>query len=168
MIERTMRTLHEQGHNRKFLVLIDDSPECESSVYFSACRARNTNSDMLMLFVVEPEEFQHWISVGNIQREEGEKKAAAVFRLYGRKLKAWGFDDLNVEEVVRHGEATEQIEGLIREDQDVAFFVLGASMSQSGPGRLISWLAGQASGSFPVPIVLVPQSLTHEEIDALA
>ena len=65
-------------------------------------------------------------------------------------------------------EATEQIEGVIQEDQDVAFFVLGASMSQSGPGRLISWLAGQASGSFPVPIVLVPQTLTHEEIDALA
>lgn len=168
MTERTIRTLHEQGHKRKFLVLVDESPECESSVYFSACRANNTNSDLLMLFVIEPEEFQHWISVGDIQREEGEKKAAAVFRLYGRKLKTWGFDDLNVEEVARHGEVTEQIEAMINEDQDVAFFVLGASMSQHGPGRLISWLAGQASGSFPVPIVLVPQTLTHEEINALA
>lgn len=168
MKKRTLRTLHKAGHRRKFLVVIDESPECESSVYFSACRARNTNSDLLMLFLVKAEEFQHWLRVGEIQREEGEKKASAVFRLYRIKLNSWGFEDLVAEEVVRHGDGPEQITGLINEDQDISFLVLGASTSSEGPGHLISWLAGQASGTFPVPIVLVPQSLSLDEIKALA
>ena len=121
-----------------------------------------------MLFIVEPEEFQHWLRVGEIHREESEQTAAAVFRLYRRKLKSWGFEDIEIEEVIRHGDKSEEIVGMIEDDEDVSFLVLGASTSSEGPGKLVSWVAGKQAGSFPIPIVIIPGTLDLEEIEALA
>ena len=47
--------------------------------------------------------------------------------------------------------------------------MLGASKDPSGPGPLVSTLAGgRHAGSFPVPITVVPGCLGIEEILALA
>lgn len=168
MPDRKIRKVHEKGHCRKFMVVVDDSEECESAVYFSGHRARNTGSKIVMLFVSEPEEFQHWLRVGEIHREENEQTAAAVFRLYRRKLNSWGLEDVESEEVVRHGEKSEEVVAAIDEDEDISFLVLGASTSSEGPGRLVSWLAGKQAGQFPIPIVIIPGTLDLEEIKALA
>ena len=69
---RTIRRLHEPGHRRKFLVVVDETTECESAIYFAACRASNTDSSIVLLYVIEPGDFQHWLTVENIHREEGD------------------------------------------------------------------------------------------------
>jgi nucleotide-binding universal stress UspA family protein len=168
MAERKIRKVKEEGHRRKFLVIVDESPECESAVYFSGLRARMTNSDLAMLYVVEPEDFQHWLQVEELHRQEKEQKAAAIFRLYQRKLNGWGLEDVQVHEIIRHGDPVEQLVELINEDEDISFLVLGASSSNQGPGRLVSLLAGKQAGLFPIPIVVIPGSLELHEIEALA
>ena len=57
---------------------------------------------------------------------------------------------------------------LIKEDEDISFLVLAAGTGKEGPGPLVTTIAGKAAATFPVPIVIVPGSLTDEEIDALA
>ncbi len=166
--ERTRRQINEPGHQRKFLVIADESPECESAIFFAACRARNTGSSLTILYVVEPGEFQHWISVEELQRQEGENKAKAVFRLYQRKLAQKNLEKIPREEIIRFGEITEELISLINEDPDIGFLVLGASTSPQGPGKLVSWLGGTAAGGFPIPFVVVPGSLELDEIEALS
>jgi len=47
--------------------------------------------------------------------------------------------------------------------------VLGASRDPSGPGPLVTSLAGgRLAGTFPIPITVVPGHLSIEEILALA
>ncbi len=167
MPDRIKRRIHEKGHVRKFLVVLDETPECERAVYFGAARARQTGSMLTMLYVVEPEGFAHWLAVEAAARDEGERKAEALFRLYRRKLEQWGFGDLPVEEVVRHGEGSEQIRELENEDPDISFLVLGAATSKEGPGRLITKLVTKGAAGFPTPIVIVPGDMEFEEIDAL-
>ena len=119
--------------------------------------------------MVEPGDFQHWLGVEEIAREEGVNKAKAVFRLFGRKLKGFGFDKVEPEEIIREGIKAEEIINLIHEDTDIAILVLGASKDPSGPGPLVSSLAaGKQFGEFAIPITIVPGSLTDEEIRALA
>lgn len=169
MPERRKRQSFEKGHKRKFMVVVDETPECESALAFAAGRAEHTGGSLLLLYVVEPGDFQHWLGVEEIAREEGIGKAKAVFRLFGRKLKALGFEKLKAEEIIREGNKAEEIVSLIHEDTDIAILVLGASKDPSGPGPLVSSLAaGKYSGEFPIPITIVPGSLTEEEIQALA
>lgn len=165
-----MRNVFETGHVRKFLVVVEeDAPEVEAALAFAANRVRRTGGIISMLYVIEPGDYQHWLGVKEIQREEALQKAKAVFRLFRRKLKTAGFEDIGVEEVVREGKKAEEITKLIEVDEDIAIIVLGASTEQSGPGPLISNLfTGSKAGNFPIPISIIPGNLTWEEITALA
>jgi nucleotide-binding universal stress UspA family protein len=167
---RRNREIYAEGHKRKFLVVVDETPECESALAFAASRAQRTHGQLALLYVIEPgDEFQHWLGIEEVAREEGLNKAKAVFRLFGRKLKAMGFEQLVPEEIVREGMKDEEITLLIEEDQDIGVLVLGASKDPSGPGPLVSTLAGgRLAGTFPVPITVVPGHLSIEEILALA
>jgi nucleotide-binding universal stress UspA family protein len=166
---RKKRQIYAEGHKRKFLVVVDETPECESALAFAASRAQRTAGQLALLYVIEPGvEFQ-WLGVEDVAREEGHNKAKAVFRLFGRKLKAMGFEDLVPEEIVREGMKGEEITKLIEEDEDIGVLVLGASKDPSGPGPLVTNLAGgRLAGTFLVPITVVPGHLTTEEILALA
>ena len=150
---RRKRQVFAEGHKRKFLVVVDETPECESALAFAASRALRTLGQLALLYVIEPGvDFQHWLGVEEIAREEGHNKARAVFRLFGRKLKAMGFEDIVPEEIVREGLKAEEITKLIEEDDDIGVLVLGASKDPSGPGPLVSTLAGgRHAGTFPSP-----------------
>ncbi len=163
------RRSFEAGHRRKFLLVVDDSQEVECALYYAASRVQRSSGSIVMLYVIEPGEYQHWVGVRQIQLEEETTKAKALFRLFRRKLHLAGFDDIEVEDVVREGKTAEEIVKLIVEDEDIAILVLGASSDANGPGPLVSSLAvGHASGGFRVPVTVVPGDLSLEDIKSLA
>lgn len=166
---RRKREIYLEGHKRKFLVVVDETPECESALAFAASRAQRTGGQLALLYVIEPDVDFQWLAVEEVAREEGHSKAKAVFRLFGRKLKTMGFEALEPEEIVREGMKSEEITKLIEEDEDIGVLVLGASKDPSGPGPLVANLAGgRLAGTFPVPLTVVPGHLSIEEILALA
>jgi nucleotide-binding universal stress UspA family protein len=71
------------------------------------------------------------------------------------------------EMVVREGKPAEEIHKLIEEDQDIAILVLAAGAGKEGPGPLVGAVAGKGA-AFPIPVTVVPQNLSDEEIDSLA
>jgi nucleotide-binding universal stress UspA family protein len=163
------RRVFEQGHRRKFLVIIDETPEVESALYFAASRIGHTGGQIVLLYVIEPHDFTQWAGVKAVQEEEETAKAKALFRLNRRKLDKAGFEQIPTEEVIRSGKRPDEIVKLIDEDEDVAIMILGASTDSKGPGPLVSSLAaGKLAGSFPIPIVIVPGSLKLDDLKAMA
>ena len=77
------RRVFEQGHERKFLVIVDESPEVEAALFYAACRVAHTHGHLLLLYVIEPET-QFWDSVRQAHLEEQTAKAKALFRLFKR------------------------------------------------------------------------------------
>lgn len=162
------RRVFEQGHGRKFLLIVDETPEVEGALYYAAARLFHTGGSLTLLYVIEPET-QFWASVRQAHLEEQTNKARALFRLFKRKLAQEGFDTLQVEEVIREGKTLEEILKQIDEDEDIAVLVLGASKESAGPGPLVTSLAaGAMAGSFPIPITIVPGDLAVADIKALA
>jgi nucleotide-binding universal stress UspA family protein len=165
----TKRRVFEQGHQRKYLVIVDESSEVESALYFAASRVAHTGGRLQLLYVIEPQEYQHWMGVRQVQLEEETAKAKALFRLFRRKLNNAGFDAVQTEEAIRQGKKPDEILKLIEEDTDIGVLVLGAAIDKGGPGPLVSSLAaGQTAGDFPIPITIVPGNLHLEDIRALA
>ncbi|MFM9941569.1 MAG: universal stress protein [Hyphomicrobiaceae bacterium] len=163
------RRVFEQGHRRKFLVVVDEAPEVESALYFAASRIGHTGGQIVLVYIIEPQGFHQWMGVRQAQLDEETNKAKALFRLFRRKLNLGGFEQIGTEEVIREGKKPEEIIKLITDDEDIAILVLGASTNPKGPGPLVSSLAGgKQAGSFPVPIVVVPGNLTLEDLKALA
>ena len=169
MPTQKQRRAFEEGHKRKFLVIIDESPEVDTALYFAASRAAHTGGSLVLLYVIEPQEFQHWMGVKEIQKEEETQKARALFRLVGRKLANAGLDAVETEDVIREGSLAEEILEAIEADEDISIMVLGAGTDVQGPGPLVSNLAaGNRAGTFPIPITIVPGNMALDDIKTLA
>ena len=160
------RRSFEAGHQRKLLVVIDETPECDRAVYYAARRAQRTGGALVFLYVIANEGFQHWLGVESIMRAEAEEDARKrLFHFVDRVRETAGVDP---ELVIRQGVRSEEIMRLIEDDEDIAILVLAAGTGTEGPGPLVSNLAGKVSGSFPIPITIVPGTLTDEDIESLA
>jgi nucleotide-binding universal stress UspA family protein len=165
----TKRQAFEEGHRRKYLVIVDESPEGEVALYFAASRIVHSAGSMVLLYIIAPQDFQHWAGVRQVQLEEETNKAKALFRLCRRKLGNAGFDTVPVEEVIREGKAAEEIVKHIEADPDIAILILGAAVDTKGPGPLVSSLAaGKHAGTFPIPITIVPGTLSLDDVKSLA
>jgi len=55
---------------------------------------------------------------------------------------------------------------LIDEDEDIAALILAAGTGKEGPGPMVSSLI-RTAGTFPIPIALVPGSLSDEDLDSM-
>jgi len=70
------RRSYEAGHKRKYLVVIDDTEECDRAVYWAAKRAGRTKSQIVMLRVIEPgDRNQQWLGVADIMKAEAHEAA---------------------------------------------------------------------------------------------
>ena len=149
---------------RKFLVVLDDSRECLNAMRFAAMRARNTNGGVEILSIIPPDEFNHWIGVADIMREEARERIHAHYEVFAK----WMRDLLGIdpELVIREGEPVTEILAQINDDPEVGVLVLGAGTDKKGPGPLVTQLT-RNSGSLPVPITVVPGDLSKERIEAI-
>ena len=166
MSEHRRRRSFESGHRPKFLVVVDETPECDRAVYFAARRAVRLGASVVMLAVAEPPEDFEWLGVEDALREEAEAATEARLAAVAADIRARA--GIDPEPVVRTGDRAEEILALIEADADISFLVLGASTSKEGPGPLVVSLADKAAAQFPIPVVIVPGGLTDAEIDALA
>jgi len=149
---------------RKFLVVLDDSRECLNAMRFAAMRAEHTGGGVQVLSVIPPEEFQHWIGVGEIMREEARERIRAHFEVFAK----WMRDRHNLEPelVIREGEPVPEILDQVDEDPEIGVLVLGAASGKAGPGPIISRMM-KSAGTLPVPMTIVPGELSRERLEAI-
>ena len=161
------RRSFEAGHRPKFLVVVDDTPECSRAIRFAARRCARTGASLVMLGVGDPPDNFEFLGVGDALREEAAEEAETILDR-GVAEAAAAAPGVEPERVVRVGDKAATILALIGEDPDISFLVLAAGLGSSGPGPLVAGLAGTMSAAFPIPVVIVPGDLADAAIDALA
>lgn len=149
---------------RKFLVVLDDSRECLNAMRFAAMRAANTGGGVEILSIIPPDEFNHWIGVGEIIREESRERIHAHFEVFAKWMR--DKQGIDPELVIREGEPVEEILAQVKEDVDIGVLVLGAGTGKKGPGPLVTNLTKQ-SGTLPIPITIVPGEMSKEKLEAI-
>jgi nucleotide-binding universal stress UspA family protein len=147
---------------RKFLVVLDDSRECLNAMRFAAMRASKTGGAVVILAVISPEEFNHWIGVGDIMRQEARERIQAHYEVFAK----WMRDRLNVDPslVIREGEILTGLLAQVRDDPEIGLLVLGAATGKGGPGPLVTQLT-RSAGSIAIPFTVVPGSMSKEQLE---
>jgi nucleotide-binding universal stress UspA family protein len=160
------RAAPDQGaRERMFLVVVDSSAEMRNALRFACRRAQHTGGRVALLYIIEPADFQHWVAVQEKMREERRGEAEQVLQSHASEVQLISGSVPVL--YVREGQPRDAIMQVIKEEPRIAILVLGAGTQKKGPGPLVTSLAGKMSGKFPIPITVVPGSLTDEEIDAL-
>ncbi len=150
---------------RIFLCVVDDSEELSQALRFACRRAVRTGGRVALLYVVEPAEFQHWVAVGDLMREERREEAEEMLQVVASAVqKRTGTTPVIY---IREGTITEELISLIDEETSISVLVLGAATGPEGPGPLVSYLVQKMAGRLRIPITIVPGSLSDEQIDAI-
>ncbi|MHA6266920.1 universal stress protein [uncultured Aliiroseovarius sp.] len=149
---------------RKFLVILDDSHECLNAMRFAAMRAANTGGGVEVLSIIPPDEFNHWIGVGALMREEARERITVHFEVFAKWMR--DRQGIDPELVIREGEPVPEILSQVREDKEIGVLVLGAGEGKHGPGPLVTQLT-RSSADLPIPITIVPGNMTKERLEAI-
>jgi len=150
---------------RTFLVVVDDTEEMRAALRYACRRARNSGGRVALLRVIEPTEFQHFASIGDLMREEARQAAEALLHRLAAKVNETSGELPML--YVREGVARDELLDLINEEPSISILVLAAGTGPEGPGPLVSALTGKYVNRLRTPLTIVPGSLTDEAIDAL-
>lgn len=151
---------------RVFLVVVDESPELKVALRYACIRAKKTAGRVALLYVIEPADFQQWMGVNELMREEArqeaeqalQKMAADVQKLSGAMPVLY----------VREGDRRDELLALIAEEPMISILVLGAATGPRGPGPLVSALTSKFVGKLRIPITVVPGNLSTDDVDNVA
>lgn len=151
--------------NWKFLVVVDDTPECDNALRFAALRATKTNGGVCLLYIIDPPDFQHWMSVEEVMREEAREEAQIILHQHADQV----CSDVGITPslMVREGPAVDVIFDVLKEDPGIRILVLAAGTGKEGPGPLVSSFTGRFLGKLPIAMTIVPGHLKTEDIDQI-
>ncbi len=150
---------------RLFLVVVDQTEEMKTALYFACRRALRTGGRVALLYVIEPPEFQHWLGVGRVMEAEAREEAEEALKAMAEYVQSivGKMPILHV----RQGRRRDELVALINEDPEVSVLVVGTAVGHEDPGPLVTYLISQMGGHIRLPVILVPGQLSEKEIDAV-
>jgi nucleotide-binding universal stress UspA family protein len=150
---------------RTYLVVVDDSEEARVALRFAARRAAKTSGRVEVLGIVEPQDF---VQFGGVQHAIEEEQS---LRIQGVVSSAIGelLDESGVEAniIVQQGDPVRTVRDYVGERGEVAALVLGAAPS-GNPGPLVAHFTGNDAGKLPCPVMIIPGSLSDEQLEQLS
>lgn len=152
------------SHNVTFLVLVDGSDEMELALKFACMRASGLNARVALAYIIEPTIGDMWLSISKRtieeSRQDGEevlkKSADLVYEKTGHMAISY----------MREGDTAEQFYDIMN-SEDISFAVVASSNKGSGYDRVLSYLLKKGYNSLPVPLVIVPATITDLQLEAL-
>ena len=152
---------------RKFLVVVDDSPEFDAALRYACRRARSTNGRVALLRVIPRGSDEHWSGVREeIERQQREEAEALLARVGQEASDRSGAQPLFL---IEEGEPLEAIRKVVGDDPEIKIMVLAAGSGSRGPGPLVNAILkhGAALGGRKLPVTIVPGELTEKDIEDL-
>jgi nucleotide-binding universal stress UspA family protein len=156
----------ERNYKRKFLVVIDDTPQSDRAISFAAHRVKRTGGTVVLLAVIETQDFTQFLGVEEVMRAEAREAAERL--IDARLARIAQIGDIRTETVIREGDLMSEIARLISADPGIGILVLAASNSKEGPGQLVTDFATRAgNAALPVIVTIIPGTMTDEQIIAV-
>ncbi len=150
---------------RTFLLVVDASSEMRAALRFACRRAVHTDGYVALFHAVEPADFHHFASIGELMETEARSEAEKLLqRIAADVQKQTGKMPIVL---LREGDTIEQLLAVIEEETSISVLVLGAGTGDEGPGPLVSALSGRLAGKISLPVTIVPGGLDDTAIDAM-
>ena len=149
------KKINSKNLKEYLLVYVDESDEFLEAMKYACELAKAENLGIILLYIIQDENFRHWKGVENIMREEQKNEAKEVLEKYIIYIK----DNykLDVKSYIKTGEKLEiLIKTLNVKRPKVKNLVLGLAMDKTENNKVISSLTGILRKKLTLPIIIVP------------
>ena len=150
---------------RTLLIVLDETPEMLNAMRYAAIRAAKTGGNVEILAIISPEEFQHFMGVADVMRQEAREKIEAHFQIFKDRMEKR--EGITPKLAIREGDKVDCILNYIKENPHVGLLVLGAGTGKDGAGPIVTALTGRRLSELTIPLTIVPVSMTKEQIEAV-
>jgi nucleotide-binding universal stress UspA family protein len=147
-----------------FLVVVDETPECAKALRFAALRAQHTGARVALLHVLKPSQFLQWGGVQKDMEAEAEDNGRAVLAAKAAEVEA--LTGLRPGVRLTRGRAADAVMDVLQSDRSIRALVLAAA-AKGRPGPLVEHFSGDAAGTLPCMVMIVPGGIADAELDRL-
>ena len=137
------------------LVYVDESDEFLEAMKYSCNIAKIEKLGIILLYIIEGENFRHWKGVENIMKAEKKDEAKEVLDKYLTLIKSEY--KIQVKSYIKTGEKLDVlIKTLNNKRLKVKSLVLGLAMDKVENNKIISSLTGVLRKKLTLPMIIVP------------
>lgn len=153
---------------RKFLVVVDDTPEMNAALGYASRRARATGGRVVMLRVTPEATDEHWSGVRDEIRRQQREEAEAL--LAGLSDKVADLSGAPPVFLIYEGDPLAAVRRAAAEDPDIKILVLASAAGGRGPGPLVTSIVNKGVGveGRKLPVTIVPGEMTEADIEDVA
>ena len=151
---------------RRILVLVGGDLSTRAAIAWAARWAVRTGDGIVLFHVIEPDQAMGFGVMQDLMRAEQWQttdRLMATFSAYAARLTGHPPAQL-----VREGPLKETVREVLKTEENLSLLVVAASHREAGPAPLISYLASRMGSRVQVPMVLVPGTMTAEQIEAMS
>ena len=144
--------------DENLLICVDDSSEFSEAMNYACKHAQKNKSGLILLYVIEEENFRHWKGVESIMREEQKDQAKEILNKYLSDIKkSYSF---NVKTIIKRGEKLDIIlKTLNNKRLKIKNLILGLAIDNPENNKIISSLTGNLRKRLSLPITIVPGNI---------
>lgn len=154
-----------KGPKVNYLVCVNSESYSEVALHFTCSLARQNNGSVIILHVIEPNDYQTIGSVANKIREEQTAESEALLKELAGKVKEWS--GITPVLVMREGLIENEIIALIEEDRTINMLVAGTAPETSVKSKILPPLVAAIGRKLNIPMLIVPGNLTDKQIEDL-
>ena len=148
------------------LICVSDAEESAVAIQFGCLRAKRRDHHITILHVIEPTEFQGLAAITNAIREEREQEADELMAKMEKVASDHGVENPSL--MVREDTLTDGILAAIEESPNINLIVLAINPDSHRGPKLMAALTEELGKTIRVPMMMVPGSLTNEQVDLLS
>ncbi|MCC7305811.1 MAG: universal stress protein [Alphaproteobacteria bacterium] len=157
-------SVSSDGHT--FLIVADETKEFSNALRYASHIAKARNAHIAVLFVMGNNDFVNWGKVEERMRQEQREEAEKFLREVAGRVE--DVDGVIPILYLEEGDRIEAVLKVLRENPDITKLVLGADTKIGTPGPLVTYFTSKGLAQVSVPVIIVPDHIPPEKIDATA
>lgn len=150
---------------RIYLVIMDETDESRTALRFAARRAARTGGNVHVVALVPQQDFTLFGSVQATIEEEARDRAEVLATTAAGGIASEA--GLNPIIAVMSGDGPKVVREYLAQHPEISALVLGAA-ADGGPGPLVAHFTAGNPGQLPCPLMIVPGSLSDEDLDRIS
>ncbi len=149
-----------------YLVCVNAEEYSEVALHFTCHLAKKNNGSILLLHVIEPADFQTIGMIAEKMRKEKHAESQELLNELAGKAKEWS--GIMPIVMVREGLIEDEIIAVVEEDPTIKMLVTGVSSESSKKSKIIPPIVSAIGSKLKIPMLIVPGTLTNEEMELVA